>query len=72
MKDDGRHLLRRSLLACKILLSELKTKPPDNKMTKGHQTVERPLRMSINSINMLQVKLVQMWTSNGCTNKRHG
>ena len=57
---------------CKMFLSGLRTKSPDSKTTKDYQAVEGPLRMSTSSVNMLQVKLVQAWTSNSYTNRRDG
>ena len=60
------------LLVCKIFFSGLRTKSPDSKTTKGYQAVEGPFRISMGFINILQMKLVQIWMSNSCTNIREG
>ena len=46
----------------------LKVKSQNSEMTKSYQTMEGFIKVSTGSINTLQVKLVQAWTSNGCTN----
>ena len=62
--------LTNGFLVCKIFFNGLRIKSLDSKTMKGHQAVEGPFRISMGFINMLQMKLVQIWMSNSCTNIR--
>ena len=53
-----------------VLVSWLRTKSPNSKMTQGYQIMKGFIRVSTSSVNTIQMKLVQMWTSNGYTNTK--
>ena len=56
------------LFVGKVLVSWLRTKSPNSKMTQGYQIMKGSIRVSTGNVNTIQMKLVQTWTSNGCTN----
>ena len=58
------------LLVGKVFNSRLKIKSTNSQTTKGYQTMEGSLRVSTSPIDTLQMKVVQVWTSNSCINKK--
>ena len=63
--------LTSGLFVGKFLVSWLRTKSPNSKTMQGYQTRKGSIRVSMGFVNTIQMKLVQMWTSNGYKNTKY-